>query len=83
MSGQAANEIFAKKGFKKATIAAIAKKANVSEGIIYDYFESKEGMLFSLLDRQLQTNMSYLDDRFEIKTPVAKLKHFMLFHFIN
>ena len=45
---EAAERIFAKKGFYEATIAGIAKIANVSEATIYEYFNSKEELLFSI-----------------------------------
>ena len=45
---RAAERIFAKKGFQAATISDIAKKAGVSEATIYEYFSSKEELLFSI-----------------------------------
>jgi len=39
---KAAENIFAQKGFHEATISDIAKKAEVFEATIYDYFSSKE-----------------------------------------
>jgi len=45
---KAAGKTFAQKGFHEATIADIAKKARVSEATIYDYFNTKEELLFSL-----------------------------------
>lgn len=44
----AAERTFALKGFHESTIAEIAKEAKVSEGTIYEYFSSKEGLLFSI-----------------------------------
>jgi AcrR family transcriptional regulator len=44
----AAEHVFAEKGFHEATISDIAKKANVSEATIYEYFLSKEELLFSI-----------------------------------
>ncbi|MBI4799722.1 MAG: TetR/AcrR family transcriptional regulator [Desulfarculus sp.] len=44
----AAERTFAQKGFHESTIAEIAKEAKVSEGTIYEYFSSKEGLLFSI-----------------------------------
>jgi AcrR family transcriptional regulator len=43
-----AESIFAKKGFHEATISEIAKKSKVSEATIYEYFSSKEELLFSI-----------------------------------
>ena len=45
---RAAQHIFAKKGFQVATVSDIAKKARVSEATIYEYFSSKEELLFSI-----------------------------------
>jgi len=45
---QAAEEVFASKGFHEATISEIAKRAKVSEATIYEYFSSKEDLLFSI-----------------------------------
>jgi TetR/AcrR family fatty acid metabolism transcriptional regulator len=45
---KAAEHTFARKGFHEATISDIAKKAKVSEATIYEYFSSKEELLFSI-----------------------------------
>lgn len=45
---KAAESIFARKGFQSATIADIAKRAEVSEATIYEYFSSKEELLFAI-----------------------------------
>lgn len=45
---KAAESIFAKKGFHEATISEIARKSKVSEATIYEYFSSKEELLFSI-----------------------------------
>ncbi|MCB2141084.1 TetR/AcrR family transcriptional regulator [bacterium] len=73
--------VFAAKGYQNATIQEIAKSAEVSEGTIYEYFKNKEDLLFSTLDRQFQNNLDLLEELFEIKTPLRKLKRFMRYHF--
>ncbi|MGD8292254.1 MAG: TetR/AcrR family transcriptional regulator [Desulfobacterales bacterium] len=45
---KAAEQVFARKGFHEATMADIARKAQVSEATIYDYFSSKVELLFSI-----------------------------------
>lgn len=45
---KAAGRVFAQKGFHDATIAEVAQQAEVSEGTIYEYFGSKEKLLFSI-----------------------------------
>ncbi|MBU0473406.1 MAG: TetR/AcrR family transcriptional regulator [Bacteroidetes bacterium] len=38
-------ELFAKKGYSNTTISEIAKSANISKGLAYNYFESKEQLM--------------------------------------
>lgn len=45
---KAAEHIFGKKGFQDTTISEIAKEAKISEAFIYEYFSTKEGLLFSV-----------------------------------
>lgn len=44
----AALHIFAAKGFQEATISEISKAAGVSEATVYEYFKSKEELLFAI-----------------------------------
>ena len=45
---KAAAKVFAERGFKDSTISEISKKASISEASIYEYFTTKEGLLFSI-----------------------------------
>lgn len=45
---RAAEKVFARKGFQEATISDVAREAKVSEATIYEYFSSKEELLFSI-----------------------------------
>lgn len=44
----AALKVFAKRGYRGATIREIASEAGVAEGTIYNYFESKKDLLISI-----------------------------------
>ena len=44
----AALQVFGEKGYYNATISEIARKAGVSEATIYEYFGSKEDLLFAI-----------------------------------
>jgi AcrR family transcriptional regulator len=48
--GSAVMEIFSESDFHKANIREIAKKAGVSFSTIYNYYGSKEGLLFAFVD---------------------------------
>jgi TetR/AcrR family transcriptional regulator, fatty acid metabolism regulator protein len=45
---KAAERIFARKGFQETTISDVAQEAGVSDATIYEYFTSKEELLFSI-----------------------------------
>ncbi len=43
--------IFAEKGFQNATITEISKEAGVSDATVYEYFGTKEDLLFAIPER--------------------------------
>ncbi len=45
---KAAMIVFAQKGFQEATVSDVAQTAKVSDTTIYEYFSSKEDLLFSI-----------------------------------
>lgn len=45
---KAAERVFARNSFHESTVSEIAKEAGVSDGTIYEYFSTKEGLLFSI-----------------------------------
>jgi AcrR family transcriptional regulator len=50
----AAAEVFSQKGFHRATTKEIARTAGVSEGTIYNYFDSKGDLLIGMMSRIAQ-----------------------------
>ena len=61
----AALDLFANDGFHATSISKIAEKANISKGLMYNYFESKEELLNTILDhgfRQLLDNFDINHD---------------------
>ena len=51
----AATQVFAEKGFHRATIKDIARVAGIGDGTIYTYFASKDEVLLAVLDRLNET----------------------------
>jgi len=47
----AAEEVMSEKGLQNSSIAEIAKKAEVTDSLIYNYFKGKEDLLFSIPGR--------------------------------
>ncbi len=43
-------ELFSTKGFETTSVSQIAKKAGISKGLIYNYFESKNALLKGVFD---------------------------------
>ncbi len=51
----AATQVFAEKGFHRATIKEIAQVAGIADGTIYTYFARKDEVLLAVLDRLNET----------------------------
>ena len=66
----AALHVFAEEGFHSATISQIAKKAAISKGLMYNYFESKEALLKALLLNVFDDIMNIFD--FENTTELTR-----------
>jgi AcrR family transcriptional regulator len=45
----AALEVFAKEGYHSSSVGAIAKTAGISQGLMYNYFKSKDELLHELM----------------------------------
>ena len=47
-------ELFAKHGYSATTTEAIAKKARISKGLIFTHFATKQDVLFSIFDDEIE-----------------------------
>lgn len=77
-----AEQVFAEKGYNQATVADIARLANVAEGTVYEYFRNKEDLLFSIPEQRFKDYLERLEELFEIKTPLRKLRRLIRYHFM-
>lgn len=81
---QAAIRVFAREGFYKARMAAIAREAGVAVGTIYNYFAGKEDVLLSVFEAELEERLSFFEQLREsgltIPEQIAKILqgHFAL-----
>jgi TetR/AcrR family fatty acid metabolism transcriptional regulator len=55
----AATQVFAQKGFHRATIKEIARQAGIADGTVYNYFENKPDLLLGILDRLNETQQRH------------------------
>jgi len=73
-------KVFAEKGFHRATTKDIALAADVAEGTIYNYFETKEAILWEIIGQvaQLSQRQHVLEASVE-QDP----KQFFITHFVD
>jgi AcrR family transcriptional regulator len=68
----AAGEVFARKGFKGASVKELAVAAGVSPGLLYWYFEDKAGLFTALLERQIADAFGHIDEHISRDMPPAQ-----------
>lgn len=77
----AAVVVFAAEGYHAATTDAIAQQAQVAVGTIYNYFRSKEHILASIFEIELNKRLKWLRDaRTQGLTARAALSQFFRLH---
>jgi AcrR family transcriptional regulator len=54
---ESALQLFASKGFQNTSIREIAEEAGISKGLIYNYFDSKEDILRTIINTLFDTMM--------------------------
>jgi AcrR family transcriptional regulator len=75
---RAAAEVFAEKGFHRATTKEIADRADVAEGTIYNYFENKDALLVAIIHQ-----LAKLDERQALIEKVGSFRNFVGQHFVD
>ena len=66
--------LFAQKGYHGTSISDIAKAAGISKGLAYNYFESKQHLVESILEQILEFSVAYQKMFEQIGDPYEKLK---------
>lgn len=75
---QAAERVFAKRGFFAARVSEIAKDAGVADGTIYLYFKNKDDLLISLFEARMhQVNVELRAQVAKEQAPLAQLRAFI------
>ena len=65
----AAQKVFAAKGFEGASIKDLAKAAKISPGLLYWYFKDKTDLLVSLLTERIETAIGQLPKSVSFDAP--------------
>ena len=47
---EAAAQVFARSGYSNASVASIARQADIGKGTVYEYFQSKEDLFFAVFE---------------------------------
>ena len=59
----AACGLFARQGYMRASIAELAEACKLSRGALYHYFDSKEAILFAILDEHVRQMIADVEGR--------------------
>lgn len=54
-------EMFAREGYGHVSIASLARRAGISKGLMYNYFDGKEALLKEILNHGIEQIMTSLD----------------------
>jgi AcrR family transcriptional regulator len=54
-------KLFSENGFANTSISTIAKHAEISKGLLYNYFDSKEDLLVQLFDNGMEEMLTLFD----------------------
>jgi len=60
---RAAEHLFARKGYERATIQDIAEQAQYGAGTVYLYFKDKESLYHSLINEKISTMVSLIREK--------------------
>lgn len=72
---EGALKVFGERGFENATVAAICSEAGISEPTLYEYFDSKEEVLFSISELYTRRELERLSELARyIKDPRERLR---------
>ena len=71
---ETATNLFAKHGFEKTSVASICETANVSKGLVYHHFKSKDEILIAIYEQSTQ-EMIKLSNTESKEKPSEKLKN--------
>lgn len=71
----AAMEMFIERGYHAASIDDIAKRANISKGLLYNYYKGKEDLLSEMVMLYIQDIAKVMEDALLSDTPALQLKY--------
>jgi AcrR family transcriptional regulator len=73
-----ARRLFAERGFEGVTVAEVARRADVSEATVFNYFPTKEDLFYSRLEEFEEKLLAAVRDRKPGTSVLAAFRDFML-----
>ena len=77
---KAALSLFQTKGFDATTTKAIARKAGIAEGTVFNYFKSKDDIALHFFEQEVDQAMAAVRDNPRLKKAPLEEKLFTLVH---
>jgi AcrR family transcriptional regulator len=77
---EAALELFANEGYHATSVSKIAQKAEVSKGLIYNYYDSKEEILHAIVTGANSESEELMENIF-VGSPVDQLRNVLNYLF--
>ena len=77
---KAALTLFQSKGFDETTTKAIARKAGIAEGTVFNYFKSKDDIALHFFEQEVDQAMTAVRDNPRLKKAPLEEKLFTLVH---
>ena len=77
---KAALSLFQTKGFEATTTKAIARKAGIAEGTVFNYFKSKDDIALHFFEQEVDQAMAAVRDNPRLKKAPLEEKLFALVH---
>jgi TetR/AcrR family fatty acid metabolism transcriptional regulator len=79
----AAERVFSLKGFQEATISDVAREAKLSDATIYEYFPSKEELLFSIPGETARRGKEEIESVLNMVRGAANKMRVIIYHYLR
>jgi AcrR family transcriptional regulator len=80
---KASESIFAEKGFYKSTISDVSQALGIGEATIYEYFQSKEDLLFNIPIERTESLINSLNIKLESKEEAESKLRKLVWHYLS
>jgi AcrR family transcriptional regulator len=71
----AAMELFMKQGYHATSIGEIANHANISKGLLYNYFKGKEELLSTMVEARISELVQVMNAAIDLEIPVDQIRY--------